>query len=78
MGKAGPGRVDSLGLANWSNVFSGLWVIRVVPSCLTPEPGRIKAERYFLQRNPGQREEVTLDWLVCIQRHASGWVLSYL
>lgn len=37
------GWVNSLGLARLNN-FSGLSIIAVVPGCLVPGPGTIKAE----------------------------------
>ena len=41
--KARESGVNGLGLAGWNN-FSGLWAMRVVSSCLVPDPGLSKAE----------------------------------
>lgn len=41
-GKVRQGRVNCLGLANLNN-FGGLWAIGVIPSCLVPGPGMVKA-----------------------------------
>lgn len=51
-GKAGKG----LGLASLSN-FGCLWVTGLVPSCLAPGPGMIKAEEYCLPGCRGRTEE---------------------
>lgn len=60
-GKAVWVRVNSLGLASWSN-FGGLWTIWVVSSCLVPSPGITKAEEYFPPGVQGQIQEVWL-WI---------------
>lgn len=45
--KARQGKVNSVRLAHL-NIFSGLWAIEVVPGCLAPGPGMIKAKEYCL------------------------------
>lgn len=41
-GEARQGGANSLGLANW-NSLAGPWGIGVVPACLVPGPGMVKA-----------------------------------
>lgn len=43
----------------------------VVPSCLVPSPGMIKAEEYFLLGCMPDRRTMALVWLVCISRACS-------
>lgn len=56
--KAKQGRVHSLGMANLNNLGS-LQAVGVVPGCLIPSRGMIKAE-YCLLENMGQREKMWL------------------
>lgn len=52
------------------NNLSRLWGVGVVPSCLVPGPGVMRAEESWLLEYINQIEEVvwsiTLEWLVCL------------
>lgn len=45
LGKMRQGRRENLGLASLNN-FSGCRAVGVVPSCLLPDPGVIKAKKH--------------------------------
>lgn len=59
---------SSLGLASF-NHFCGLWAIGLVPSCLSPSPGMIRAGKYCFLEYGSQIEEVVQSMdsgLVCL------------
>ena len=59
-GEAGPAVEQSLGLDSLNN-FQGLWATKVVPSCLVPGLGVIRAEKYCLLECGSQTEERDLS-----------------
>lgn len=53
--KARQDRVNSFTLVS-GNGFRGLWAVGLVPSCLVPASGMIKAEKYCFLGSMGQRK----------------------
>ena len=72
--KARESGVNGLGLAGWNN-FSGLWAMRVVSSCLVPDPGLSKAEYLSLGCTSQAEDTRPCPGSLADQKHAQSRVL---